>query len=152
MQYTPQRNKEIVYQFDLYAEIKHLLRDSAQYQIEPEYRQENCRFDIIIAKNSKVKLIIETKKLSDGSFPDYKTPQIEKYKKFGIPVVICGHHKDIRKVAKAVCLFVTSDAPWEKHHNGGVYNRLLAQLKFMSTTKKKKNVKALRRKGEGSTI
>ena len=151
MEYTKQYN-EVHYQIDLWLEITEQLKIKPEYSAQVEYRHGNCIFDIIVAKNDKVVLTIETKKLKDGSFPNYKTPQIEKYSRFGVDVVICGHYKNIKKVARAVYLCVTSDRPGENYYNRGVYNKMLAQLKFMTTTKKKKNVKALTRKGEGCTI
>ena len=137
MEYKPQTN-EVTYQDDLYQAVKMYLSEWKGYQTQLEYRHDNCIFDIVVAKKGKVVLIIETKKLKNGSFPDYNTPQIKKYSRFGIPVVVCGHNKKITKVARAVGMFATCAQPDEKYHNPDIWSKLLAQAKFMATTREKK--------------
>ncbi len=138
MKYYKQHN-ELTYQMNLYYAIKENLEVwGNEYELQMEYRYEDCIFDIVVAKKGEIVLIIETKKMKNGQFPNYKTPQIKKYSRFGVPVVICGYHKKITKVAAAVIRFVISNHPHEERHHEAMWKKFLAELKFMSTTKDSK--------------
>ena len=56
------------------------------------YRHENCIFDAVIFNESnEIVVIVEFKSYIDELKENYDTKQIRKYKRYNIPVYICGH-------------------------------------------------------------
>jgi hypothetical protein len=58
-------------------------------------RKRGCRFDVVIVKDNKIVGIIETK----ANYHGETSPQIERYKEFGVPVFFC---RNMGEVPKAV--------------------------------------------------
>ena len=62
-----------------------------------EYKVENCRFDALVYdENRNVKCIVEFKSYKTRKKPKTNTNQINKYKKFGLPIIMCTRFEDVK--------------------------------------------------------
>lgn len=61
-----------------------------------EYRYEHCRFDaVMLDRNDNIYAIIEFKSRIKPIKGEYKTKQIDKYSKYGIPIIVCLDYNSI---------------------------------------------------------
>jgi len=70
-------------------------------KIGSSVRKQLCRFDLIVFKNKKPLVIIEVKR---GNRNKGIRKQLDSYRKFGIPVLVCKKMKGIKYILKQVNL------------------------------------------------
>ena len=88
---------------NIQAEIYRFCRNN-NIKVCLEYKVENCRLDIVIVKHERIILIIETKSRKK-EYPKnkrYKTKQINKYKKFEVPILVCASWYEIEQTCKEI--------------------------------------------------
>ena len=60
-----------------------------------EYKQGNCRFDIVMTFEDKIFAIIEVKNYRRPYYIPPITKQMDKYSKWGLPLFLCRGFQDI---------------------------------------------------------
>ena len=86
---------------NIQAELYHKLKLEGIESIL-EYKSDGCKLDLIVVKGRDIKCIIEVKSYTKNRLPNYHTKQIEKYKKFNLPIKICGSMSDIPNTLKFI--------------------------------------------------
>lgn len=90
----PKRLPEANIQAELYKQLTNL-----GFHVMLEYKHENSRFDIIVYSKGQIDCIIEVKRSSKAKTD---TKQLDKYRSFGITVLVCLGWSDISRVKQLV--------------------------------------------------
>jgi len=93
----PKRLAEANIQAEIYSRCKAL-----GIQCYLEYKTVDCRFDVIIIKGGEITHIIECKSYARNNPKKENTKQIEKYKKFEVPILLCGRWDDIDQIISTI--------------------------------------------------
>ena len=93
----PKRISEANIQAEFYSQCK-----SNNINVYHEYKYEECRFDAVIYEHDKIILIVEFKSYKRKRKPNYETKQIQKYKKYNIPILIVGRMEDVKRTVNYI--------------------------------------------------
>ncbi|MCK4500327.1 hypothetical protein KAU11_07510 [Candidatus Babeliales bacterium] len=89
----PKRLSEATIQAEFYSQAK-----EAGLNIYLEYKHENNRFDAVIYKDGIITHIIEFKSYKTNKAGKVNTKQINRYKAYGVPVILITRLDQIRGV------------------------------------------------------
>jgi DNA-binding MurR/RpiR family transcriptional regulator len=90
-------NPERITEANIQAEFYHQCRLKG-VECYLEYKHEQSRFDAIIIKNNDVVLIVEFKSYKTDKKGKTKTKQLDKYRQYGIPVLLITRMNQIEQV------------------------------------------------------
>jgi len=93
---------------EVQAEVyRQLVNDGIKVAVE--YKYLDCRFDLVVVKGSQILAIIETKKAPKVNKKYTSVKQLNKYSRFGIPVIytrglaqVSETIKEVKKILKSV--------------------------------------------------
>lgn len=94
------------FEIDTQTHLLILLREMG-YDAKQEVKFKNNRFDIVIFEEKKAICIIEVKNhkrkyIGSPALPSLQTKQLTKYKKMGLPVLLCRNANDMPRIIERV--------------------------------------------------